>query len=130
MSEANELLSNIKKGVKVKFGLVAQGHIPTIEKMLDKHCSWDEINKEIGWAGGAAQENYTRYLRAQSAEKDKRIAELEALESAFAEYERETETVPVGHENRRNGAVTYNWRTRMAQEIRSKAARLREGEKG
>lgn len=59
-----------------------------------------------------------------------RLEELEGLESAFAEYERETETVPVGHENRMNGAVTYNWRTRMAQEIRSKAARLREGEKG
>lgn len=52
-----------KPGVKVKFGLEQQGHISTIEEMLDRHCSWGEINKAIGWAGDAASKSYIRYLR-------------------------------------------------------------------
>ena len=51
------------KPVRVVFGLVNQGHIPTIEEMLDRYCKWDEINSAIGWAGDAAQEDYIRYLR-------------------------------------------------------------------
>ena len=59
-----ELMDAIcKPGVKVKFGLEQQGHISTIEEMLDRHCSWDEINKAIGWAGDAANKSYIRHLR-------------------------------------------------------------------
>lgn len=33
----------------VRFGLVQQGHIPTIERMLADGQPWDVIAKEIGW---------------------------------------------------------------------------------
>jgi hypothetical protein len=45
------------------FGLVAQGHIPTIEAMLAKWNTWDEIGKAIGWCGDAACEHYIRHLQ-------------------------------------------------------------------
>ena len=31
--------------------------------MLDRHCSWGDINKAIGWAGDAANKSYIRHLR-------------------------------------------------------------------
>ena len=64
------LLCDPPKPVRAVFGLVNQGHIPTIEGMLDRYCGWDEINSVIGWAGDAAQEDYIRYLR-------KRVKKLE-----------------------------------------------------
>ena len=51
---------------KVLFGLEQQGHIKTIEEMLDKHRNWDEINKTIGWAGDAANKEYIRLLRKEN----------------------------------------------------------------
>lgn len=42
----------------VVFGLEAQGHIPTIERMLDEQKTWDEIGKEIGWCPRTAMEHY------------------------------------------------------------------------
>lgn len=47
---------------KILFGLEAQGHIPTIEHMLNKDCSWDEIGKEINWIGDTVKEHYKEYL--------------------------------------------------------------------
>ena len=47
---------------KILFGLKAQGHIPTIEHMLNKNCSWDEIGKEINWIGSTAKKHYQEYL--------------------------------------------------------------------
>jgi hypothetical protein len=60
-----EFLDSIepKPGVRVRFGLEAQGHIPTVERMLDEGCCWPEINRAIGWAGDAAEKNYMRHLR-------------------------------------------------------------------
>ena len=34
---------------EILFGLIAQGHIPTIEKMLEDGKLWEQIAKEIGW---------------------------------------------------------------------------------
>jgi len=45
----------------VAFGLVAQGHIPTIEAMLLKGNTWTEIGEAIGWMPGTAREHYERY---------------------------------------------------------------------
>ena len=50
----------------VLFGLVAQGHIPTIEKMLSEQKTWEEIGKKINWCPKTAQEYYERYLNDHS----------------------------------------------------------------
>lgn len=59
---------------RVKFGLEAQGHIPTVEKMLDMYGStryaWNEIGKKIGWCEVSARDGYIRYLMRQ---KQKRV---------------------------------------------------------
>lgn len=47
---------------RVVFGLEAQGHITTIEQMLQEDASWNEIGKAIGWHGPTAQRYYQRYL--------------------------------------------------------------------
>ena len=47
---------------RVLFGLKAQGHIPTIERMLKENKSWEEIGQEIGWLPKTAQEHYERYV--------------------------------------------------------------------
>lgn len=56
------------KGLKVQFGLVQQGHIPTIEKILSKESAlsehtWQKIGKEIGWDYKTAAFYYIDYLR-------------------------------------------------------------------
>lgn len=45
------------------FGLVAQGHIPTIENMLKENKNWEEIGKAIGWCPKTAHEHYQSYLK-------------------------------------------------------------------
>lgn len=48
---------------KVVFGLVAQGHIPTIEKMLaEGNNNWYAIGRAIGWDGQTAERHYRNYL--------------------------------------------------------------------
>ena len=45
--ELGELL--FAAGATVQIGLRAQGHIPTIERMLSEGATWGEIGKAIGW---------------------------------------------------------------------------------
>lgn len=45
------------------FGLEAQGHIPTIERMLGEGKDWDAIGKAIGWCPKTAKEHYARRMR-------------------------------------------------------------------
>lgn len=52
-------------GVKPVFGLAAQGHLPTIERMIDENKSWDDIGQAIGWCPKTAQRHYLQYLRQQ-----------------------------------------------------------------
>lgn len=47
----------------IVFGLRAQGHIPTVERMLAEGATWDEIGKEIGWYGPAVQQFYEEMER-------------------------------------------------------------------
>ena len=42
--------------VRIKFGLRAQGHVPTIERMLADGKSWDEIGAVIHWHPKTAKE--------------------------------------------------------------------------
>lgn len=51
------------RGVTVAFGLVQQGHIQTIEQMLQNNSSWAEIGKQIGWCPKTAEQHYTTYLK-------------------------------------------------------------------
>ena len=64
-----------------KFGLVQQGHIPVVEEMLDRHCSWQEINRAIGWAGDSAEKFYMRYLRQKAKAYEEALNEISALPS-------------------------------------------------
>ena len=59
MNEKEEIFENSK----VVFGLVAQGHIPTIERLIDEGKQWDEIGREIGWCPITAREHFERHLR-------------------------------------------------------------------
>ena len=43
-----------------RFGLRAQGHIPTVERMLSEGKSWKEIGEAIGWCASTAREYYER----------------------------------------------------------------------
>jgi hypothetical protein len=50
----------------VVFGLRAQGHIPTIERMLAEGASWPEIGDAIGWCPDTAREWFKRDQEANS----------------------------------------------------------------
>jgi hypothetical protein len=56
-----------KKGLKITFGLEQQGHIETIERILDEFGSnqyaWEKIGKEISWDSNTAAFHYIKYLR-------------------------------------------------------------------
>jgi hypothetical protein len=71
MKELFEAAEN--KGLKVEFGLEAQGHIPTIEAELKRwneggtdmtYCKavWEGIGKKIGWCSFTAALSYFEYL--------------------------------------------------------------------
>ena len=59
--EAWEILLN----APVRFGLVAQGHIATIEAMLAEGQGWEAIGDKIGWCPKTAEEHYQRYKARQ-----------------------------------------------------------------
>lgn len=43
---------------KVVFGLEAQGHLPTIQRMLDEGSSWDAIGRAINWDPATAKKHW------------------------------------------------------------------------
>ena len=57
MEELEKILN-----VPFLFGLKAQGHITTIEKMLKENKTWEEIGEVIHWCPKTAKEHYERYL--------------------------------------------------------------------
>jgi hypothetical protein len=46
----------------IRFGLRAQGHLPTIRRMLSEGASWEEIGREINWCPDTAREHYEREI--------------------------------------------------------------------
>lgn len=52
----------------VLFGLRAQGHLPTVERMLAEGASWEKIGRKIGWDGATAERFYG-YERAPGPEE-------------------------------------------------------------
>ncbi len=65
MSDPIEELDSIlgEAGLEVRFGLVRQGHIPTVERMREDGCSWAEVGKAIGWCPDTTRRFYEAYLR-------------------------------------------------------------------
>lgn len=55
---SDEEMRRLFAGVKIRFGLRQQGHIPKVEAMLLEGKSWDEIGRQIGWAGSAVEQFY------------------------------------------------------------------------
>lgn len=56
-------MDQLFRGVVCQFGLVQQGHIPTIEAMLGEGASWEEIGLKIGWCHKTAEQHYNAYLK-------------------------------------------------------------------
>jgi len=56
-----------EKNLKIAFGLEQQGHIPTIERILEEcgcnEYAWQKIGKEINWCPKTASYYYIKYLR-------------------------------------------------------------------
>jgi len=50
----------VASGLRLAFGLRAQGHIPAIERMLAEARCWDEIGRVIGWCPKTAAKYYGR----------------------------------------------------------------------
>ncbi len=48
--------------MKIAFGLIKQGHVPTVGKMLAEGKSWEEIGKAIGWCPKTAKQHWLRYV--------------------------------------------------------------------
>ena len=51
----------------VLFGLKQQGHLPTIERMIEDGATWEEIGKEIGWCPETAKEHYGWHIEYKQA---------------------------------------------------------------
>ena len=58
------MLSEILRssGARIRFGLEAQGYIPTVEAMLALGSTWAEIGSAIGWHGPTVERFYSMYL--------------------------------------------------------------------
>lgn len=54
-------IHNYLLNTPICFGLKAQGHIPTIERMLLENKSWEEIGKVINWDVKTAKDHYELY---------------------------------------------------------------------
>ena len=75
--ELGRLLQEV--GAVLKIGLEAQGHLPTIEKMLDAGDGWTAISRVIGWSKDAAIEAYGEVVRLQRAALQRQLAEAQAF---------------------------------------------------
>lgn len=45
---------------RISFGLQAQGHVPTIERMLSDGASWEQVGAAIGWHPATVKEHWER----------------------------------------------------------------------
>lgn len=61
---ANEFAIAIIADGQPRFGLVAQGHIPTIAQMIGTGKTWQEIGTAIGWDPQTAKQHYDWHLEA------------------------------------------------------------------
>jgi len=57
-------------GVTVTFGLSAQGHVPTIERMLADGEGWPAIGRAIGWCPDTAKRHWQWHTAAAKGARD------------------------------------------------------------
>ncbi|WP_244828889.1 hypothetical protein [Caballeronia sp. TF1N1] len=62
MPTTNKYLS---ENSQVRIGLVTQGHISTIECMLEGGAAWPDIGRAINWDPAAAAQDYAIYAFTQ-----------------------------------------------------------------
>ena len=62
----------------IRFGLVQQGHIPTIYDMIEEEKSWEEIADAIGGEANTARDHFIAYLLAENAALKKELGEFPA----------------------------------------------------
>ena len=62
MSMTDDALKEALDNAPVVFGLRAQGHIPTIQRMLSEGKTWDEIGEVINWEPATARRHYLRAI--------------------------------------------------------------------
>ena len=56
---AEQFIKDLMAGkIPVCIGLRAQGHLPTVEKMLREGATWEEIGKQIKWDADTVKEWY------------------------------------------------------------------------
>jgi hypothetical protein len=55
----------ISENSQLLIGLVTQGHIPTVELMLEGGAMWQDIGRAINWDPATAAEHYANYAFAQ-----------------------------------------------------------------
>ena len=86
VSTQDDLIMQHILSQKVVFGLAAQGHIPTIERMLAEGKSWQEIGAAIGWCPETAKRHYEWHLNKARGEHRKMSTqdEREAILYAFS----------------------------------------------
>jgi len=80
---ASSIQGDIKeafKNVSYAFGLDAQGHVPTVERMLADGADWDAIGKAIGWDPATARDYWSRSLVARLSEENPDAMLLEPRE--------------------------------------------------
>jgi len=53
--DAMRLIDEMLGSKPVVFGLRAQGHLSTVERMLLVGASWEQIGREIGWDPATAE---------------------------------------------------------------------------
>lgn len=77
-----ELAELLREGkIVAKFGLKAQGHIPTIENMLGENRPWSVIAREIGWTEDALKEHWIWHLDESIERLRAEVDELNAWKS-------------------------------------------------
>ena len=80
-----------------------------IEVLLDRVLADNDAKLEASQAALAEQ------LEARARD----AAEIKRMRDALDTFEQRTHALPLGHENRTNGASSYNWRMACLDEIRA-----------
>ena len=73
--ESLKELFRVFEGVPIKFGLAAQGHLPTVARMLSEGKTWDEIGDVIGWHGPTVKQYWEIERRAPTPKGEPRACE-------------------------------------------------------
>jgi hypothetical protein len=82
----------------IKFGLEAQGHIPTITWMLSEGATWDTISAKIGWDRTTARTHYEKLVGEEST-RSLRAVLAESIELLRIIYNKHSPRINICDEN-------------------------------